>query len=289
MTFSTQAVGGGTRLSAAKLGGKSYILTVESSPMRLDNTTVVVTGASAGLGRAMAEALLAAGADVVCVAENEAELRTAVSELRASSGDASADGDPGEALAVTADVREWDAVASMVETVEERLGTIDVLVNNAGVQQRTAGNDERAPVADVPVDIWKSVVATNLTGAFHCAKAALPGMLERDSGRLIHVSSGAGTSAKPNRSPYVASKHGLEGLAKCLALELQESGVESLVFRPPRGGVYTESRSYRNPESYEYESADVVGEPMVQLAGGAGEHGRRYVGTADGTGVEEAD
>ncbi|MFB6095998.1 MAG: SDR family oxidoreductase [Haloferacaceae archaeon] len=245
--------------------------------MRLEDTTVVVTGASRGLGAAMARAFVAEGARVVCAARTAADLNAVVADAEG----------PGEAMAVPTDVREWASVAELFEAARDAYGPIDVVVANAGVQQRTAGGDRREPVVDVPVDVWDAVIRTNLSGAFHTAKAALPEMLERDAGRIVFISSGAGTTGRANRSPYIASKHGLEGLASSLAKELDGSGVDSLVFRPPGGGVYTESRSYRERESYAHESPTVVNEPMVQLASGAGDHGGHYVGTADGTGFED--
>lgn len=243
--------------------------------MRLSDTTVVVTGAAQGLGNAMAAAFASEGANVVALDVDEDGLAAAV------------DAFDGEATAVPTDVRSWEAVRAAIETARDTYGQIDVLVNNAGVQQRTAGGDDREPVVDVPVDIWDATIQTNLSGTFYCTKAVLPGMLERDAGRIIHVSSGAGERGRANRSPYVASKHGIEGLAASLALELDETGVDSLVFRPPGGGIYTESRSHREPDQFTHDSPTVVAEPMVQLAAGAGENGGRYIGSDDGQRFEE--
>lgn len=246
--------------------------------MRLEDKTVVVTGASAGLGKSMAHAMVAEGAHVVYSSFDEAQLVAAVEELPADAA--------GEATAVSADVRSWDDVRDLVSAAREAHGPIDVWFNNAGVQQVTAGGDRRRPLHEVPVGSWDAVIDTNLRGPFLCSKAVLPGMVERGAGRLIHTTSGAGSEGRANQSPYVASKHGLEGLAASLALELVDTGVESIVFRPP-GGIYTESRSYNKPSRYEFQSAEIVAEPAVQLAAGFGENGGRYVGTADGEKVVE--
>ena len=242
--------------------------------MRLSDTTIVITGAAQGLGRAMAGAFADEGANVAAVDIDGERLRATVESFS------------GQATALQADVGAWDDVREAIRAARETYGPIDVLVNNAGVQQRTAGEDSRRPVADVPINIWETIVRTNLTGAFHCSKAVLPGMLDRNGGRLVHVSSGAGEAGRANRSPYVASKHGMEGLAASLALELDGTGVESLVFRPPGGGIYTDSRAHRDPGEFTHDSPSIVAEPMVQLAAGAGEHGGRYVGTDDGDGFE---
>jgi 3-oxoacyl-[acyl-carrier protein] reductase len=221
----------------------------------------------------MAQAFVSEGAQVVCADVDSDGL----SSLAANVTD-----EPGEVLTLSADIRSWDDVQRMVDRTLEEFGRIDILVNNAGVQQRTAGGDDHFPVVDVPVDIWDKIIDTNLRGAFLCTKAVLPSMLERDKGRLIHISSGAGAEGRKNRSPYVASKFGLEGLCESLALELDGTGIDSIVFRPPGGGVYTESREYRGQDDYAFPSPQVVAEPAVKLAAGAGEHGKRYEGTPDG-------
>lgn len=246
--------------------------------MRLNDTTAVVTGASAGLGKSMAHALVTEGASVVYSSFDEEQLAAAVGELPPDAA--------GEATAVPADVRSWDDVRHLVTAAREAFGPIDVWFNNAGVQQVTAGGDRRRPLHEVPVGLWDAVIETNLRGPFLCSKAVLSGMLQRGEGRLVHTTSGAGSEGRANQTPYVASKHGLEGLAASLALELGDTGVESILFRPP-GGIYTESRSYNEPSRYQFQSTEIVAEPAVQLASGAGENGGRYVGTADGTGFVE--
>ena len=194
----------------------------------------------------------------------------------------------GDARGVQADVRSWDDVSELIEAAEDAFGPMDVLLNNAGVTGNLVrGSPESPAVQDVALDTWETVVETNLSGAFHCSKAALSQMVARDAGRLIHVSSGMGSHGRAGWAPYVASKHGLEGLAETIALEVEDTGVDSVVFRPPGGGVHTESheRAGRTAAEFTHEP-DVVAEPLVQLAAGAGENGGRYVGTQDGEGLE---
>lgn len=248
--------------------------------MRLRNTTVVVTGASSGLGKAMATAFVEEGASVACASRSEDRLSAAVAGM---TGD-------GEAIAVPTDVRSPDAVSGLVEETAGRFGPIDVLVNNAGVMQLDVDEEgAERPVAAVRVDAWDAVVETNLRGPFLCSRAALPGMLERDAGRLVHVSSGHGASGRANRAPYVASKFGLEGFHESLALELEDTGVSSVALRPPDGGVYTERRGQlgRSPEEFRHRSPDVIREAAVRLAAGEGENGGRYQVTQDGEGYVE--
>lgn len=246
--------------------------------MRLDGETIVVTGGSSGLGREMADAFVAEGAHVVIAGRTEAKLNVAVESF---------DG-PGEATGVRADVRSWEDARRLVATAEDAFGPIDTFLNNAGVTgQLVRGAFDEPRVEDVEPATWETVVDTNLSGVFRCSKAVLPGMRERDAGQLIHLSSGMGVEGKAGWGPYVASKHGVEGLAETLALELEETGVASMTLRPPGGGVHTESR-----EEAGRTAADSTHEPgviraaAVALAAGEGENGGCYVATPDGEGYE---
>jgi 3-hydroxybutyrate dehydrogenase len=106
----------------------------------------------------------------------------------------------------------------MVEQATRELGRIDILVNNAGIQHT-------APVQDFPADRWDAIIAINLSAAFHATKAALPQMLERNWGRIINIASAHGLVASAQKSAYVASKHGIIGLTKVVALETATTGV----------------------------------------------------------------
>jgi 3-oxoacyl-[acyl-carrier protein] reductase len=246
--------------------------------MRLTDKVIVVTGASSGLGKAMANAFVTEGARVVYSAPNEERLTAAV--------EAANDSDvAGEAKAVRADVRSWDDVRHLIRRTREIFDEIDVFVNNAGVTQPKVNPDHtQRSVDELPISTWDTILNTNLRGVFLCTKAVLPRILSRDSGRLIHISSGHGVSGRANRAAYVASKFGLEGFHESLALELADTGVDSVILRPPSGGVYTESsdRYGRSPDSYAHESPDVIAEAAVRLAAGDGENGGRYQATPDG-------
>lgn len=247
-------------------------------PVRLNTKTIVVTGASSGLGKAMADAFVTEGARVVYSSRSEERLADAVEAL--TSG-----GVAGEATVVPADVRSWDDVQRLVRQTGEIYGDIDVFVNNAGVMQYKVDPDRtQRSIEEVPVATWDTILETNLRGAFLCTKAALPDMRSRDAGRLLHISSGHGTEGRATRAPYVASKFGLEGLHESLALELADTGVDSVALRPPGGGVYTESSKLigRDPDSYPNERPDVIAEAAVRLAAGDGENGGRYQATPDG-------
>ena len=243
--------------------------------MRLEGTTIVVTGAANGLGRAMAGGFVREGADVVAVDVDEAALAEAVAGFEGA----------GRALAVVADVGSPADVRSAAARSRRAFGPIDVLVSNAGVKQLTVTGDER-PTWAVPAETWETVLRTNLSGAFHWTRAVVPAMLDRGTGRVVLVTSGHGLRARARRAPYVASKFGLEGLHRTLARELDDTGVDALAFTPPGGGVRTrEAEFVEDPASMAHDPSVVV-EPAVRLASGEGANGERYRGSSDGAGLE---
>ncbi|WP_254543597.1 SDR family NAD(P)-dependent oxidoreductase [Halomarina pelagica] len=171
----------------------------------LTGRTAVVTGGSRGIGRAIAEGLASAGATVVPTARSEDDLAAVVEGIEAEGGDA---------LAVSTDVTDPDSVDALFERVGEAFGGADVVVNNAGVNPAAAlGTPER-----VDAEGFDLVTDVNLRGAFLCARAAAEHLHER-GGSVINVASVGGLVGLPRQHPYVASKHGLVGLTKSLALD----------------------------------------------------------------------
>ena len=177
--------------------------------MLLESRTALVTGGGRGIGRAIALAFAREGADVCVLARTRAEVDAAADEARSLGR---------RALARTCDVGDYAAVEASVAAAVEELGTIDVLVNNAG------GGTVRLPVGDDDPGEWASVVRTNLVGAYHVTRAVVPHM-RRTGGNVINVGSGMGYQAVPGNSSYSAAKAGLRMLTRCLALELREHDV----------------------------------------------------------------
>lgn len=173
--------------------------------------TALVTGSTSGIGLGIAEALAAAGFDVMLHGSRSASEADA---LRRRLQDAHAT----RVAYHAADVAKPGAVAALVEATEKQLGPIDVLVNNAGIQHV-------APVESFPDDRWDAILAINLTAAFQGIKHVVPGMKARQWGRIINVASAHALVASPFKSAYVTAKHGLLGLTKTVALELAEHGV----------------------------------------------------------------
>jgi 3-oxoacyl-[acyl-carrier protein] reductase len=176
----------------------------------LRGQVVLVTGASRGIGAAIALACAEAGADIAVgyLADHEGAART-VETVR----------DRGrESQAFRADVSDPDQVEAMTDVVLDRFGQVDALVNNAGVMPESS-------VVDMTVEEWRRVIDVDLTGAFLCSKAVLPGMLERGSGSIVMISSRLGQIGFSGVSHYAAAKAGVLALAKSLAKEVGPSGI----------------------------------------------------------------
>ncbi|HSN92650.1 MAG TPA: SDR family oxidoreductase [Anaeromyxobacteraceae bacterium] len=196
----------------------------------------IVTGGGRGIGAAIARALTARGVRVTVFARSTAQIDRLVSE-------------GGAALAVAGDVRREEHVARLVAIHEESFGRCDLLVNNAGVI-------ERGLVEEMSPEAWREVLDVNLTGAFLCARAVVPGMKRRRRGRIVNVASISGTVGTERASAYNASKWGLIGLTKCLAEELRPHGIQCLSVSP--GSVDTEMLA-KTPFRPEMQPDDVAG------------------------------
>jgi 3-hydroxybutyrate dehydrogenase len=190
--------------------------------MSLKGKTAIVTGSTSGIGLGIARALAQAGCNIVANGlGSEQDVARAVRELAAYGTRVAFD---------PANMLRHNQIAEMVAKCERDFGSVDVLVNNAGVQHV-------APVEDFPIEQWDSIIAINLSSAFHTARAAIPGMKRRKWGRIINVCSAHSLRASPFKAAYVAAKHGLAGFTKVVALELAEHGVTCNAISP--GFVWT--------------------------------------------------
>lgn len=174
------------------------------SKISLDGHIAVVTGASKGLGRQMAEAIATAGARVVLVARSDSLLADVVQGIRESGG---------QAEYVVADVTDETAGSEVEQAVQELYGACDILINNAGI-------NNRKPIEEMSLDEWNEMIAVNLTGAFIMSRAFVPGMKEKNWGRVINLTSIMSHVSLPNRTAYSTTKAGLLGFTKALALEV---------------------------------------------------------------------
>ena len=171
----------------------------------------IVTGAGSGVGRAIARRLAEAGYRVALAGRRIETLEQTLAELPSGQG----------AFAVPTDVTKPDSVQELFEAVVARVGRVDVLINNAGVF------GPAAPVEDYPHDGWAATVETNLTGAFLCAQSAFRQMISQrpSGGRIINNGSLSAHVPRPNAVAYTATKHGINGLTKALALEGRRHGI----------------------------------------------------------------
>lgn len=192
---------------------------------------VFITGASRGLGRALAESFGEAGAKLVLCARGRGDLAAAVERI---------EGRGVEVEWGAVDVSDDAAVAALVARATERFGAITTLINNASIL------GPRVPLRDHPVDEWRRVLEVNVTGTLVPIQAVLPGMREAGRGSIVNVSSGVGNVARERWGAYAISKWGVEALTKNLALEEEESGVRVNVVDP--GRLRTDMRRAAYPD-----------------------------------------
>lgn len=172
----------------------------------LDGKHALVTGGGRGIGAAIAGALASAGARVSLLGRTTAELEETAARL------------PGGARAVTADVTDARQVERAFAEARAAAGEISILVNNAGLAKSR-------PLAKSDEAFWRTMLDVNLTGTYHCTRAALPAMLAANWGRIVSVSSTAGLRGYAYCTAYCAAKHGLVGFTRALALEVARTGI----------------------------------------------------------------
>lgn len=174
--------------------------------LRLDDCVAVVTGGTRGIGLAITTALVELGADVVPTSRTESDVEDAAATVRERGG---------RSLVEAIDVTETDEVIALFDRTANELGGVDIVVNNAGINPSGAlGQPE-----DVSDDAFEQVIAVNLKGAFRCARAGAEFLAESDGGSIVNVASVGGLVGLPRQHPYVASKHGLVGLTRSMALD----------------------------------------------------------------------
>lgn len=234
-----------------------------SPQMKLEGRVVIVTGASRGIGRSIALALAAAGADVVCAARSsDASPSRLPGTVDETARQVEALG--GRALAVPCDLRDESQVQALAARTMAAFGKIDLLVNNAAVNYR-------APFVETPAARWDLVLDVNLGGSVRAIRAVLPPMIEQGSGAIVNVSSGAVTDAQVAADldiiAYTVSKAAVETLTETLALELQPRGIAVNCLRI-ESPVATEGARAVDPEGdfSAWERPEAVAEAVLWLA-----------------------
>ncbi|MXP25120.1 SDR family NAD(P)-dependent oxidoreductase [Altererythrobacter indicus] len=188
----------------------------------LQGRVAVVTGASSGIGESCAISFVEKGAKVVLAARRAERLEALVKRIEDMGG---------QALAVATDVTDEAAVQNLFDQAMAKFGSVDVLINNAGIADSTAADK-------LELDLWRKVIDTNLTSAFLCARAAIRVMKGTGHGRIINVGSISARVPRQNSPAYAASKWGLDGLTRALAIDGREDNIAVSIFHP--GIVATE-------------------------------------------------
>src|SRR5215471_14780590 len=215
---------------------------------RFERRTVIVTGGSQGIGKAVAERFALEGADVLITGRRADVLDSVVAGITAGGG---------SAWAVMADVSDAGDVEASVAAARERWDRIDVLVNNAGI-------GEEVPFLEIGVDSWDRVIGTNLRGAFLMAQAVAREQVRTGGGSIVHIASIDGSGGDGPYASYNASKAGLLGLSRTMAIELAEHGIRVNCVSP--GFTHTEmTESAVPPELMEYLTTRFARVPMRRL------------------------
>ena len=227
----------------------------------LTGKTAVVTGSTSGIGLAYARAFAGAGANIVingmgAPADIEKERSGIETDFKV------------KAVHSPADMTKPAEIAEMVALGEKTFGSVDVLVNNAGIQFVS-------PIEEFPIEKWDAIIAINLSSAFHGIRAAVPGMKKRGWGRIINTASAHSLVASPFKSAYVSAKHGIAGLTKTVALELATFKITCNCISP--GYVWTPLVEHQIPGDHEGAQHDQGAGHQRRAAGRAADQGVRHL------------
>jgi len=182
----------------------------------LKGKNAIITGAGRGIGRAIAIALANEGVNVGLLARSEEHLQEVVKETKAQGV---------KAVFASADVSSNDEVTKAIHSLTSELGTVDILINNAGIAKF-------GKFMDLDVEEWEKIIQVNLMGVYYVTRAVLPGMIEQQSGDIINISSSAGQKGAPITSAYSASKFGVMGITESLAMEVRKHNIRVSALTP---------------------------------------------------------
>ena len=222
-------------------------------PMQLNGKVALITGAGRGIGKAIAIGFAREGADIVAMSRTLSQVDETAREVKVLGR---------RALAIEADVSRLNDVRSMAEQVQHSFGGLDVLVNNAALRMNQLGKKDSytIPFTDLTIEDWDNAINVNLRGPFLCIRELLPAIRKSRGGSIINISGGGGTRGMAGRSPYCASKFGLEGLTQSLALEFQSLNIAVNSLSPGKHSILTDEEKKEqvkaNPGTCVHEARD---------------------------------
>ncbi|MGB2752071.1 MAG: SDR family oxidoreductase [Pyrinomonadaceae bacterium] len=209
--------------------------------MSLEGKVAIVTGGTKGIGRAIAESLLRAGLRVYICARDRNGIEAAVGELSSK----------GEAFGKVCDMRDEEQVRNMLNSCDERLGGVDILINNAGV------GIMGKTVEEISGDEFRQTVETNLFGVFYACHHAIP-LMKKRGGYIINISSLAGQNAHPGMAAYNASKYGLNGFTEALMQEVRHDGIKVSYICPGSVNTYFGGDTPTDDKAWQLQPDDVA-------------------------------
>jgi NAD(P)-dependent dehydrogenase (short-subunit alcohol dehydrogenase family) len=217
----------------------------------LDGKTAVVTGGSKGIGYSIGEYLARAGANVVISARNADEVKAAADRLNELGA--------GTVIGVQADVRSYEDVQRMIAAAAELGDGLDILINNAGV-------GGFAPVDQISVDLWHTIIETNLNGVFYCCREAVPHMRKRGAGWIINIGSLAGKNPFAGGAAYNASKFGIVGFSEAMMLDVREDNIRTSYIMPGSVATYFNDHTPNEADAWKIQPEDIAQIVMDLLA-----------------------
>lgn len=209
----------------------------------LRGRTAVVTGASKGIGYAIAESIAKAGGNVVLCARNAEAVAQACRQLEGAGH--------GRVVGVACDVRQYDDVRRLIGRAVEEFDGLDILINNAGVGMFT-------PIDELDVEDWHRIIETNLNGVFYACHEAIPHMKRRGSGWIINIASLAGKNPMPGGSAYNASKFGLVGFSEAMMLDVRHHGIRVSYIMPGSVATYFNEHTPSDADAWKIQPEDVA-------------------------------
>jgi NAD(P)-dependent dehydrogenase (short-subunit alcohol dehydrogenase family) len=217
----------------------------------LEGKTAVVTGGSKGIGYSIGEHLARAGANVVISARNADEVNAAADRLNGLGA--------GTVLGVQADVRSYEDVQRMIAAAAELGDGLDILINNAGV-------GGFAPVDQISVDLWHTIIETNLNGVFYCCREAVPHMRKRGAGWIINIGSLAGKNPFAGGAAYNASKFAIVGFSEAMMLDVREDDIRTSYIMPGSVSTYFNDHTPNDADAWKIQPEDIAQIVMDLLA-----------------------